>query len=91
MPDTAELLADADRLLIANYARRPIVMDHGEGVYVTDTDGKRYLDLFAGFGGVRAGATATRPSSPPPPSRRASSGTSATSSTPSRSSSSPSI
>ena len=26
-------------------------MERGEGSYVWDADGKRYLDLFAGFGG----------------------------------------
>jgi len=37
-------------VLIGNYARQPIVMDHGEGPWVWDTDGRKYLDLFAGFG-----------------------------------------
>ena len=55
MPDTAALLAEADQLLIGNYARRRIVMDRGEGCYVWDADGKRYLDLFAGFGGCVLG------------------------------------
>ena len=55
MPDTAELLAEADRVLIGNYARRPVVMDRGEGVHIFDTDGRRYLDLFAGFGGCVLG------------------------------------
>ena len=55
MPDTAALLEQADELLIGNYARRPVVMDRGEGVYLFDADGKRYLDLFAGFGGCVLG------------------------------------
>ena len=42
---------DPSQLLIGNYARRDLTMDRGEGVYLWDTDGKRYLDLFAGFGG----------------------------------------
>lgn len=32
------------------YARFPVVMDRGEGVYVYDTSGHRYLDLMAGLG-----------------------------------------
>lgn len=36
---------------MGNYARRPIVMERGEGSLLFDTDGKRYLDLFSGFGG----------------------------------------
>ena len=32
------------------YARFPVVMDRGEGVYLFDTSGNRYLDLMAGLG-----------------------------------------
>ncbi|MBQ5637083.1 MAG: acetylornithine transaminase, partial [Selenomonadales bacterium] len=31
------------------FARYPMVISHGEGAYVTDTDGNRYLDFFAGI------------------------------------------
>ncbi len=31
------------------YGRFPITLDHGEGAYVWDTDGKRYLDLGGGI------------------------------------------
>ena len=31
------------------FARYPMVTSHGEGAYVTDTDGNRYLDFFAGI------------------------------------------
>jgi predicted acetylornithine/succinylornithine family transaminase len=51
MPTTAELLQRAQQVLTPNYARQPVVMARGEGVYVWDNDGKKYLDLFAGFGG----------------------------------------
>jgi acetylornithine/N-succinyldiaminopimelate aminotransferase len=40
---------DSDTLLPV-YARFPIVMDHGQGVYLYDTSGNRYLDLMAGLG-----------------------------------------
>lgn len=36
--------------LLQNYARFPIVLHRGKGVYVYDTAGKRYLDLIAGIG-----------------------------------------
>jgi predicted acetylornithine/succinylornithine family transaminase len=52
---TAEILERGKRVLIGNYARQPVVMDRGEGVYVWDTDGRKYLDLFAGFGGAVLG------------------------------------
>src|SRR4051794_23902054 len=31
------------------YGRLPIALDHGEGVYVWDVNGKRYLDMLAGI------------------------------------------
>lgn len=46
-----ELIERANAVLIQNYARLPIVMDRGEGAWLWDVSGKRYLDLFAGFGG----------------------------------------
>ncbi len=46
-----EILQRGKRVLIGNYARLPLVMERGEGVDVWDAEGKRYLDLFAGFGG----------------------------------------
>jgi predicted acetylornithine/succinylornithine family transaminase len=36
--------------LLQNYGRYPIVLDYGEGVWLYDTDGKRYLDLISGIG-----------------------------------------
>ncbi|CUX47661.1 aspartate aminotransferase family protein [Clostridium sp. C105KSO13] len=35
--------------LLHVYNRFPIALDHGEGMYVYDTDGKEYLDFAAGF------------------------------------------
>lgn len=51
MSDTANILQRGGDVLIGNYARLPIVMARGEGSHVWDTDGKQYIDLFAGFGG----------------------------------------
>ncbi|MEH6570940.1 MAG: aspartate aminotransferase family protein [Halioglobus sp.] len=36
--------------LMDTYARLPITFSHGEGVYLVDTDGRRYLDGIAGIG-----------------------------------------
>jgi predicted acetylornithine/succinylornithine family transaminase len=55
MSRTADILERGKRVLIGNYARQPIVMDRGEGPWVWDTDGRKYLDLFAGFGGCILG------------------------------------
>lgn len=35
--------------LVHTYNRFPVVLDHGEGVYLYDTDGKKYLDFAAGI------------------------------------------
>jgi acetylornithine/N-succinyldiaminopimelate aminotransferase len=36
--------------LLQNYARYPLVLDHGKGCYVFDPAGKRYLDFITGIG-----------------------------------------
>jgi predicted acetylornithine/succinylornithine family transaminase len=47
----AHSILDRDaETLIPVYARYPIVMDYGQGVYLYDTSGNRYLDLMAGLG-----------------------------------------
>ena len=42
-------MEEADSLFINTYLRSPIVLDRGEGVYLYDTDGKKYLDFAAGI------------------------------------------
>lgn len=47
---TVDQVAELDRLYVMNtYNRQPLVLDRGEGVYVWDTDGKRYMDWVAGI------------------------------------------
>jgi predicted acetylornithine/succinylornithine family transaminase len=53
--NTQSLLDRSKQVLIPNYARQPVVMARGQGSYVWDSEGKRYLDLFAGFGGCVLG------------------------------------
>ncbi len=36
--------------LLQNYSRHPIVLHRGDGPYMWDVDGKRYLDFIAGIG-----------------------------------------
>src|SRR5580700_6103668 len=36
--------------LLQNYARHPIVLHRGDGPYMWDVEGKRYLDFIAGIG-----------------------------------------
>ncbi len=47
----AQAVLDRDAThLLPVYARFPVVMDYGKGVYLYDTSGHRYLDLMAGLG-----------------------------------------
>ncbi|WP_397571680.1 aspartate aminotransferase family protein [Schlesneria sp. T3-172] len=38
------------KYVIPNYRRYPVCLVHGEGSYVWDAEGKKYLDLFPGWG-----------------------------------------
>ena len=49
-PSAAEALLRDSEWLLPVYARFPIAMERGEGVYLFDTSGNRYLDLMAGLG-----------------------------------------
>lgn len=40
---------EAEHALLHTYNRYPIVLDRGEGVYLYDTDGNKYLDFAAGI------------------------------------------
>lgn len=55
MSTTKDYLDRASAALIGNYARLPVVMTRGEGCWLWDNDGQKYLDLFAGFGGAILG------------------------------------
>ena len=44
-----------ERALLHTYNRTPIVFDRGEGVYLYDVDGKKYLDFAAGIAVVGLG------------------------------------
>lgn len=46
----ADLQAAESRLLVQTYGRYPVELAHGEGVYLYDSEGKRYLDLLSGIG-----------------------------------------
>ena len=44
-----DYIEGAEKALLHTYNRFPLVLDHGEGVYLYDTDGKKYLDFAAGI------------------------------------------
>lgn len=44
-----EYIETAEAELLHTYNRFSLVLDHGDGVYLYDTDGKKYLDFAAGI------------------------------------------
>jgi acetylornithine/N-succinyldiaminopimelate aminotransferase len=44
-----QYIEDAEKMLMHTYNRYQIVLDRGEGMYLYDTDGKKYLDFAAGI------------------------------------------
>ena len=44
-----QYIEEAEKGLMHTYNRYQIVFDHGEGMYLYDTDGKKYLDFAAGI------------------------------------------
>ncbi len=47
---TAEIIEMFERYVVPNYGRYPVALARGEGSYVWDTEGNRYLDFFPGWG-----------------------------------------
>ena len=44
-----QIIDQGEQYLLHTYNRYPIVMDHGEGMYLYDNEGKQYLDFCAGI------------------------------------------
>ncbi len=47
---SAETIAQFDRYVIGNYRRYPVCLVRGEGSWIWDAEGRRYLDFFPGWG-----------------------------------------
>ena len=45
-----QIRAAESRLLLSTYDRSPVLFTGGEGVYITDEAGEKYLDLLSGIG-----------------------------------------
>ena len=54
-PSTASLIATEHRLGAHNYKPIDVVLSRGEGVYVWDVDGNRYLDCLSAYSAVNQG------------------------------------
>ncbi len=44
-----EIMAAESKYLVPTYVRPPFVLTHGDGVYVYDTEGRKYLDCAGGI------------------------------------------
>jgi ornithine--oxo-acid transaminase len=52
---TAAAVAEAERWTARNYHPLPVVIADGSGAWVTDVDGRRYLDCLAGYSALNFG------------------------------------
>jgi ornithine--oxo-acid transaminase len=52
---TSSALAEAENWTANNYHPLPVVIAEGEGAWVTDVDGSRYLDFLAGYSALNFG------------------------------------
>src|SRR5213080_1086883 len=52
---TAPAVAEAEQWTAHNYHPLPVVIADAEGAWVTDVDGKRYLDCLAGYSALNFG------------------------------------
>ncbi|MFQ5746881.1 MAG: ornithine--oxo-acid transaminase [Gemmatimonadota bacterium] len=55
MPGTEESIREAERWSAHNYAPLPVVIEWGEGCWVRDVDGKRYLDMLSAYSALNQG------------------------------------
>lgn len=49
MKNNKEIMEYAEEAIIHTYNRFPVVLDHGDGVYLYDVEGRKYLDFAAGI------------------------------------------
>ncbi|TVP45326.1 MAG: ornithine--oxo-acid transaminase [Gemmatimonadales bacterium] len=52
---TRSVLDEADRFSAHNYKPLPVVLESGEGVWVRDVEGRRYLDMLAAYSALNQG------------------------------------
>jgi ornithine--oxo-acid transaminase len=55
MGRTEELIREVDRWSAHNYHPLPVVLERGEGCWVWDVDGNRYLDMLSAYSAVNQG------------------------------------
>jgi ornithine--oxo-acid transaminase len=55
MNQTDQLIAQVERISARNYAPLPVVLTRGQGVWVWDTEGRRYLDCLSAYSSLSLG------------------------------------
>lgn len=55
MSRTESYIREVDRWSAHNYGPLPVVLERGEGVWVWDVEGRRYLDMLAAYSAVNQG------------------------------------
>jgi ornithine--oxo-acid transaminase len=53
--DTARYLEEAERYSAHNYHPLPVVLTRGEGIWVWDVEGRRYVDMLSAYSAVNQG------------------------------------
>jgi len=54
-PSSEKIIALTERVSAHNYHPLPVVISRGEGVWVTDPEGRRYLDFLSAYSAVNQG------------------------------------
>jgi len=55
MSDSSAVIAEAERVSAPNYSPLPVVVSRGEGVWVWDVEGRRYLDCISAYSSLNQG------------------------------------
>jgi ornithine--oxo-acid transaminase len=55
MSDSRAVIAEAERVSAPNYSPLPVVVSRGEGVWVWDVEGRRYLDCISAYSSLNQG------------------------------------
>lgn len=55
MADSESYLTEVDQYSAHNYHPLPVVLERGEGVYVWDVDGRRYMDMLSAYSALNQG------------------------------------
>jgi len=55
MSRTEEIIRESDQYSASNYGPLPVVLNRGDGCFVWDVDGRRYLDMLSAYSAVNQG------------------------------------